>query len=578
VTNADSVVLVSRLRQPSGAHSFVEAIAGLFFFDRAFSSQVNLTTSNQRRRPCKLGSKLVRIAPEPFELKDSLMDISRAACAAFAVEREYRRRMRELSSKGIWPIAIEKPVVRFLGLALAFLLGMSDPSHGISARAADTTTVTATQSIQIAVSGGKLVRLPESAGSEFVADPSIADIQTPTPSSLFVFGKKPGRTTLFVLAQDGSPLAAYNVNVRFPQAELQDQIRSEAGASSARLTYTANGALLQGTVPNAETASRLLQTAERTVGTGVPLSNQLQVSGSPQVNLRVRVAEVSRTVSRQLGFNWSTVLSAGNFAIGLQTGRLAGATGANLIANGLNGVFGTVASKTFNGSTVLDAMANEGLVTLLAEPNLTAISGSTATFLAGGEFPIPIPQALGTVSLEYKQFGVSIAFTPTVLTSGHISVKVRPEVSQIDASNSVQLNNIQVPSLTTRRAETTVELASGQSFAIAGLIQNNENNNIQKFPWLGDVPVLGAMFRSNQFQRNQTELVIVVSPYVVQPTTPGNEPTDANRYIRTPSDAEEVAFGRAGSLNAKANPAPGGATNASSGAIKARPSNGFVFE
>ncbi len=430
--------------------------------------------------------------------------------------------------------------------------------------------VTATSSIRIDVSGGTLVRLPENAGSEFIADPSIADIQAPTPSSVFVFGKRPGRTTLFILAKDGTPLLAYNVDVRFPQAALQAQIRSEAGSSLVQLRYTPNGALLQGTVPDAQTAARLQETAVRTLGSGVPLSNQLQVRGSPQVNLRVRVAEVSRAVSRELGFNWSTVLATGDFAFGLQTGRLAG-TGANLIANGLNGVFGTVASKRVNGSAVLDAMANEGLVTILAEPNLTAVSGTTAHFLAGGEFPIPIPQALGTVSLEYKQFGVSVSFTPTVLASNHISIKVRPEVSQLDTANNLQLNGAQVPALTTRRAETTVELASGQSFAIAGLIQNNNSNNIQKFPWLGDIPVLGALFRSNRFQLNQTELVIVVSPYVVQPSDPGKYPTDASSYVRVPSDAEEVAYGRVGAF--KRATAPG-----LPGTRRPRADSEFVFE
>jgi pilus assembly protein CpaC len=496
---------------------------------------------------------------------DDLVRVSTSSAAA-----QYVKRMLELSSIVIRSIRQKRRFGLVFGFAIGAFFAWSNSSSEFFAQAAASTTVTATRSIQIDVSGGKLVRLPENAGSEFIADPSIADIQTPAPASIFVFGKKPGRTTLFVLAQDGTPLVAYNVDVRFPQAELQAQIRSGAGSSSVRLSYTPNGALLQGTVPDAQTADRLQETATRTLGSGVPLSNQLQVSGSPQVNLRVRVAEVSRTVSRQLGFNWSTMLSAGNFAFGLQTGRLAG-TGANLIANGLNGVFGTVASKHVNGSTVLDAMANEGLVTLLAEPNLTAVSGTTATFLAGGEFPIPIPEALGTVSLEYKQFGVSISFTPTVLSSGHISVKVRPEVSQLDTSNSVQLNNVQVPAITTRRAETTVELASGQSFAIAGLIQSNNNNNIQKFPWLGDIPVLGALFRSNQFQRNETELVIVVSPYVVQPTGPATTPSDANRYIRVPSDLEEVVFGKVGAFNGKAAPPLSDPPHA--------PANhGFVFE
>jgi pilus assembly protein CpaC len=458
-------------------------------------------------------------------------------------------------------------------LQFALVVFGSQNTWGARAQAGDSSIVTATRSVKIDVSGGKLLRLPENAGSEFVADPNIADIQTPTPSSLFVFGKKPGRTTLFVLAKDGTPIVAYSVDVRFPEAQLDAQIRSEAGNLSVQLQYTANGAVLKGTVPDAQTAERLQDTATRTLGSGVQLSNQLQVRGAAQVNLRVRVAEVSRTVSRELGFNWSAALSAGNFAFGLQTGRLAGAAGATLIANGLNGIFGTFASSHANVMTVLDAMANEGLVTLLAEPNLTAVSGTTATFLAGGEFPIPVPQALGTVSVEYKQFGVSIAFTPTVLSSGHISIKVRPEVSELDTSNNVTLDGVQVPALTTRRAETTVELASGESFAIAGLIQNNNNNNIQKLPWLGDIPVLGALFRSNQFQRNQTELVIVVSPYVVQPVGPGNSPSDTNSYMRVPSDPEEVAFGRVGALKHPAVP------SIAPSSIPPRPApSGFVFQ
>lgn len=450
-------------------------------------------------------------------------------------------------------------------IAASLGAGVSAPA---AAQTAGRTTVTASRTVQIDVSGGELIQLAEDVGTAFVADPTIADIQAPKPSSLFLFGKKPGRTTLFVLKKDGLPMVAYTVDVRFPQAELQAQIQADAGGA-ARLSYTANGAVLTGLVPDAQTADRLMQTAEKTLGAGVPVANQLRVAGPAQVNLRVRVAEVSRTVSRQLGFNWSTVLSSGNFTLGLQTGRLAG-TGANLVANGLNGVFGTVASKHANGAAVLDAMATEGLVTLLAEPNLTAESGSTATFLAGGEIPIPISQALGTISVDYKQYGVSVAFTPTVLSTGHISMKVRPEVSEIDTSNSVQLSaNAQAPALTTRRAETTVEIASGQSFAIAGLIQNNNGNNVQKLPWLGDLPVLGALFRSNQFRRNQSELVIVVTPYVVRPTGSETPPDDPTGYVRVPSDAETVIYGRVAASGRKAvRPPP----------PRVIDSNGFSFE
>jgi pilus assembly protein CpaC len=441
----------------------------------------------------------------------------------------------------------------FGAAALGLLLGFCPVAPACDpAKAAESITVSATRSIRIDVSGGELVRLPEGAGSEFIADPNIADIQAPKPSSIFVFGKKPGRTTLFVLTPDGTPLVAYKVNVRFPQAELDAQIHSDAGAAAARLKYTANGAMLQGIVPDAQTAERLEQTAKLTLGSGVPLSNQLQVGGSPQVNLRVRVAEVSRSVSRELGFNWSAVFSAGGFSFGLQTGRLAGSTGGNPVASGTNGIFGSIASSNVNGSAVLDAMASEGLATILAEPNLTAISGSTATFLAGGEIPIPVPQALGTVSVDFKQFGVSVKFAPTVLSSGHISVNVRAEVSSLDTTNAIQLNNTQIPALMTRRAETTLELGSGQSFAIAGLIQNDNNNNIQKVPQLGDIPVIGALFRSTQFQRNQSELIIVVTPYVVRPTSPEKAPDDPTAYARVPSDTDEAIYGRVAAPGRKA--------------------------
>lgn len=242
------------------------------------------------------------------------------------------------------------------------MLGAAAPS-----RAGDPPTgrlaITATQSVQIDVSGGRLIRMPQDVGTAFVADPTIADIQSPKPSALFLFGKKPGRTTLFVLDKDGAPMAAYTVNVRFPDGELQAQIQADAGGR-ARLAYTPNGAVLTGTVPDAQTAERVVQTAEKTLGAGVPVVNQLKVAGPAQVNLRVRVAEVSRSVSRQLGFNWSTVLSSGNFAIGLQTGRFAslGSTGTaalsggSALASGLDSVFGTVASRHVNGAGVLDAM------------------------------------------------------------------------------------------------------------------------------------------------------------------------------------------------------------------------------
>ena len=197
-----------------------------------------------------------------------------------------------------------------------------------------------------------------------------------------------------------------------------------------------------------------------------------------------------------------------------------------------------------NISALLDALQGEGLVSILAEPNLTTVSGEPASFLAGGEFPVPVSQSLQQITIEWKRFGVSVDFTPVVLSPDRISIKVKPEVSELSDQGAVTINSIKVPSLRVRRAETTVELASGQSFAIAGLFQNNVNNNVKNFPWLGDVPVLGALFRSSSFQRNESELVIVVTPYIVKPAASASAlhmPTDNIVYA---SDLEQILMGR----------------------------------
>lgn len=423
------------------------------------------------------------------------------------------------------------------------LLVISCSSRTASSATVAAHKVGASETVQLQVSAGQLLTLPQPAAQIFVADPTIADVQTRDPSRIFLFGKKPGRTSLFALAADGRPLIAYVLDVRFSDEELAARVRAEAGDLPVRLAYTPSGAVLEGEVPNAAAAARIEEAAGRWVGAGQPLINQLRVTTSTQVNLRVRVAEVSRNVSQTLGFNWNAAFSVGSFSLGLATGRLT-QTGASLVGSGVDGIFRTIASRRITGQTAFDAMAQEGLVTMLAEPNLTAVSGATASFLAGGEIPIPVPQALGVTSIEYHSFGVSLSFTPTVLSSGAISMKVKPEVSSISTANEISLGDGTVPAFVTRRAETTIELASGQSFAIAGLIQNNAQNNVQKVPLLGDIPVLGQLFRSSQFQRDETELMIVVTPYLVRPTEPADQPGDATAFIKPPSDLERLLLSR----------------------------------
>jgi pilus assembly protein CpaC len=291
-----------------------------------------------------------------------------------------------------------------------------------------------------------------------------------------------------------------------------------------------------------------------------------------QVNLQVKFAEVSRSLVRSLGANLTTLDSTGGFQFGLARGRavtpqfnaLGGPLGMGTTAAGClppilpdgtcTGTLPGTAITPVDGSTTLggigrflgldiagalDLAERDGLVTTLAQPNLTALSGETAEFLAGGEFPIPISQGLGSTSVEYRRYGVSLSYSPTVLANGRISIRVRPEVSELSSQGAVTLNGFQIPGMTIRRAETTVELGSGQSFMIAGLLSNNAQNTIDKTPGVGDLPILGNLFKSTEFRKGQTELVIVVTPYLVQPVDANTIalPTDG---FRAPTVFEQV--------------------------------------
>jgi pilus assembly protein CpaC len=289
--------------------------------------------------------------------------------------------------------------------------------------------------------------------------------------------------------------------------------------------------------------------------------NRLRTATPLQVTLKVRIAEMNRTLIKQIGFNLLNrdVGRTSLFGIGrgspgtinvvkgpadpltnVTPETVTGAT-FNLLSGGTTlGLFGHILGTDMLGT--LDLLETDGIVTTLAEPNLTALSGETASFLAGGEFPVPISQSLGSVSVEYKQYGVGLAFTPIVLADGRISLRVRPEVSELSNEGAVKLNNFVVPALTTRRAETTVELGSGQSFMIAGLLRNHNTNTIDKAPFLGDLPILGALFRSTAYRRDETELVVIITPYLVRPvSTQMALPTDG---YHAPNDIQNQFLGQ----------------------------------
>ncbi len=405
--------------------------------------------------------------------------------------------------------------------------------------------------IALAVGKGTLIRFARDADTVFVANPEIADVLVKSPRLVYLFGKAPGDTSLYAVDAQQRVILGRPVAVQRDLARLGLALRQLLPESRIEARAVDDSIVLAGAVRSPLEAEEARRIARPFVSDDKELVSRLDVVTPSQVNLRVRVAEVSRTVIKELGINWDAVTHPGSFAFGLATGSpVTGATpGSFLTGNpGLGGtptnsIFGGVNTARSDINAVIDALDQNGLVSILAEPNLTAMTGETASFLAGGEFPIVVPQGYQVVTVEFKPFGVALAFTPVVLNNGRISLRVRPEVSQLSTSGAVQIQGFTIPALSTRRAETTVELASGQSFAIGGLLQNDIANTLKKVPGLGDVPVLGALFRSDQFQRDESELVIIVTPYLVRPVGDHRlaAPTDG---MRPPTDADLFLRGR----------------------------------
>ncbi|HYH17402.1 MAG TPA: type II and III secretion system protein family protein [Azospirillum sp.] len=401
---------------------------------------------------------------------------------------------------------------------------------------------------------GQMVRLRQAASSVFIANPDIADVQVMSPTMVYVFGKKPGETSLLAVNGGEQMVANRRVIVTPNLSGLERALRERLPNRQVTVSSVDGAVVLSGNVANATEAEDARRIAARFVPAEQgEILNRLTITGSTQIMLRVRVSEVNRSIREDFGFNWEALGALGShYFIGLATGvtdivagtNAAGAlTGFTRTPDQMNALFRYKSSRwDING--LIDAMASDGLITILAEPNLVSASGETASFLAGGEFPIIVPQDNDRVTIEFKPFGVSLAFTPTMLSNERISMRVRPEVSELDFANGIQLSQFVIPALRTRRAETTIELGSGQSFAIAGLLQNNLNETMDKFPGLGDIPILGTLFRSSRFQRNESELVIIVTPYVVRPASGPSQlsaPTDS--FSPAPF-IDRVLFGR----------------------------------
>jgi len=376
-------------------------------------------------------------------------------------------------------------------------------------------------------------------------------VQVKSASLVYVFGKAAGETTLYAVGDGDQVLLNATVVVHHNIGRLQAAIHELEPRSAVSVSTVDDQLVLEGTVFSASEGEDIRRIAARFVADPKQLLNKMRVNAPNQVNIRVRVAEMSRQTVKQFGFNWQAVFGAGNFILGLATGRsfVNVATGLATRAVGqltdatLDNVGVGFKSGSADVNALLDALENHGLINVLAEPNLSAVSGEPASFLAGGEFPIPVPQGNNTISIEFKKFGVSLSFVATIAEGNRINLHVAPEVSQLSSTGAIKVDTIVVPALTTRRAETTIELSSGQSFAIAGLLQNNVTQNLDKFPWLGDVPVLGTLFRSTAFQHDETELVVIVTPYIVRPTETANRLMAPSDGFAAPSDARQVLNG-----------------------------------
>lgn len=387
-----------------------------------------------------------------------------------------------------------------------------------------------------------MIELPQPAATLFVADPTVASYQVPKSNRVLVFGKRSGTTSLFALNAAGKTIYAAEVRVSNDLSPMQEALAREFPALKLQLTAVPNAVLVSGEVPSAQVAAQVVALLDAFVvneerkgpapqsgssqgqaqgqqgddkgGAGGSATvgarhgrviNRLSVAGSNQVTIRVRIAEVSRTASERLGLKWNRAFSVNGNSYPLAKSPISlGAAAESLVGKDVTGI--------------LDALAEENLVSILAEPNLSVVSGETASFLAGGQLPFPVLKD-EDMGIEFKDYGVLLDITPTILSDRRISMRVRPEVSEPDYASGIEMKGFILPGLRIRRAETTVELASGQSFALAGLMNNDLSQKVAKFPGLGDLPIIGALARSKSFERGESELVIIATAYLSQPSS-----------------------------------------------------------
>jgi pilus assembly protein CpaC len=423
----------------------------------------------------------------------------------------------------------------------------------------------AVRHIVVTVNKSRTLRIEKPFASAVVGSPDIVDALPMSDRTLYIQGKKVGTTNVSVFDQGMQLIGVIDVEVTLDTGNLQEKIRASTGSRGIRVGSSNGQIVLSGVASNAVAAERAVQVAKSMVTEGAAIVNAMSVAPAQQVMLKVRFLEVERSASREFGVNWFGANNGGNrgFATGLGTGSPLTQPGGRPAVTGVDAsgnpvpapgspagsgalglpIFTTaagiatagapfgvalanLASKGATLDVLLSALETKGLVRRLAEPDLIALSGDTASFLAGGEYPVPAVQPGGTgavpvITVQYYPFGVQLAFTPTVLENGIINLRLAPSVSELNFAVAVNANGFNIPSIDKREARTTVELRDGQSFSIAGLLQTDNRRNVSQLPWIGSVPVLGALFSSKSFLETDTDLVVIITPHLVAPAVPG---------------------------------------------------------
>ncbi|HZY52995.1 MAG TPA: pilus assembly protein N-terminal domain-containing protein [Reyranella sp.] len=418
--------------------------------------------------------------------------------------------------------------------------------------------------LSLEIQKGTAIKLPGAAATVFVASPDIADVQVKSPTMIYVFAKKPGETVLYAVDDQDRVLLNTIVSVTSPISRMKMQLDALHPGNGIQFDNQGETIVLSGVSRSAVDAEDARRIALANVNNAAnKVINNIRIEAPNQVQLKVKVAEVHREALKRIGVNWQNIAS-GSVGVAPLVGTALSGGFAVATQQSIGGPASAIARITSgNFDALIDFLATQNQATVLAEPNLVAMSGETANFLAGGEIPVIAPQAgtlSGAFSVTYKPYGISLSFTPTIV-GDRINLKVAPEVSQVSTVGALSVpltptSTVTVPAVQTRRASTTVELGSGQSFAIAGLLMRQSQDDIRKMPWLGDVPVLGTLFKSDAYQRQETELVIIITPYFVEPTsgrlqTPMSgrvPPTDTDRLVMQrfnhPTPPQRLSVGR----------------------------------